>query len=561
MTDASPEFEALRTALAAAEARAVVAEARASAARAMVSGKAAVIATLKLEIEKLKRALYGQKSERRARLLDQLELRLEELEAAATEDDLAAEQAAAQAKTAVRAFERRRPARKPFPAHLPRERVVIEAPAACGCCGSERIVKMGEDGEPLSAIGPRTMASETLEVIPRQWKVIQTVREKVTCRHCEKITQPPAPFHPTPRGWAGPSLLAVRHGPRTGGGPWLTLFEKFGQHQPLNRQAERYAREGVELSLSTLADQVGACAAALAPLHALIEAHVMAAGRLHEDSATRRAIVPLGNGAGFDQERFDDLDAHASLLRRGGDGMQAALSDDFADQRLPGRDGPMIEDALAQDAAEQGEPGLPQVVPAQGGIHRAENLARRIEMPRGRRRDAIEGRADGALAAASDVEAGRVIGAGRAIRVTKFSRTKGAPQEPTEGRRGEQGLILEQGLVPAVLNPLVEPEIVGGGGHRRPVEGSRQDVFFDLASRGYPGARAEQADRDLVPGVRHGSRHWSGAHGGRPRRPAGNAHPPGGAPRQPAARRPRHPLPVATSSVRPVPPAPRPPAW
>ncbi len=118
------------------------------------------------------------------------------------------------------------------------------------------------------------MASETLEVIPRQWKVIQTVREKFTCRHCEKISQAPAPFHPTPRGWAGPSLLA------------MILFEKFGQHQPLNRQAERYAREGVELSLSTLADQVGACVAALAPLHALIEAHVMAAERLHGDDTT-----------------------------------------------------------------------------------------------------------------------------------------------------------------------------------------------------------------------------------------------------------------------------------
>jgi transposase len=140
--------------------------------------------------------------------------------------------------------------------------MVIEAPTACGCCGSSRIVKLGED------------VTETLEVIPRQWKVIQTVREKFTCRDCERISQPPAPFHPTPRGWAGPNLLA------------MVLFEKFGQHQPLNRQAERYAREGVELSLSTLADQVGACAAALAPLHALIEVHVMAAERLHGDDTT-----------------------------------------------------------------------------------------------------------------------------------------------------------------------------------------------------------------------------------------------------------------------------------
>ncbi len=116
--------------------------------------------------------------------------------------------------------------------------------------------------------------TETLEVIPRQWKVIQTVREKFTCRECEKITQPPAPFHVTPRGFAGPNLLA------------MILFEKFAQHQPLNRQSERYAREGVDLSLSTLADQVGACAAALKPIHSLIEAHVLAAERLHGDDTT-----------------------------------------------------------------------------------------------------------------------------------------------------------------------------------------------------------------------------------------------------------------------------------
>ncbi|NEI67844.1 IS66 family transposase, partial [Rhizobium leguminosarum] len=194
------------------------------------------------------------------RLLEQMELQLEELEADAGEDELAAE-VAAKAST-VRAFERKRPSRKPFPEHLPRERVVIAAPASCPCCGSGKLSKLGED------------ITETLEVIPRQWKVIQTVREKFTCRECEKITQPPAPFHVTPRGFAGPSLLA------------MILFEKFAQHQPLNRQSERYAREGIGLSLSTLADQVGACAAALKPLHSLIEAHVLAAERLHGDDTT-----------------------------------------------------------------------------------------------------------------------------------------------------------------------------------------------------------------------------------------------------------------------------------
>ena len=113
--------------------------------------------------------------------------------------------------------------------------------------------------------------TETLEVIPRRWKVIQTVRQKFTCRDCERISQPPAPFHATPRGWAGPNLLAT------------ILFEKYGQHLPLNRQRDRYAREGVDLSLSTLADQVGACAVALKPLHDLIAAHVLAAERLHGD--------------------------------------------------------------------------------------------------------------------------------------------------------------------------------------------------------------------------------------------------------------------------------------
>jgi transposase len=176
----------------------------------------------------------------------------------AAEDELAAEKAAAKTQT-VRSFQRKRPARKPFPDHLPRERVVIPAPESCPCCGSTKLSKLGED------------ITETLEVIPRQWKVIQTVREKFSCRACETITQPATPFHVTPRGFAGRNLLA------------MILFEKFGQHQPLNRQSERYAQEGIDLSVSTLADQVGACTAVLQPLHALIERHVLASERLHGD--------------------------------------------------------------------------------------------------------------------------------------------------------------------------------------------------------------------------------------------------------------------------------------
>jgi len=242
-------------------ARAVRAEAELAVARARAADDQAVIAHQKLQIEKLNRALYGPRAERTARLIDQMELVFEELAASATEDEIAAEQAVSKT-TNVAAFTRQRPARKPFPDHLPRERIVEPAPTTCSCCGSDRLRKLGED------------VTETLEVIPRQWKVIQRVREKFTCRDCEKISQAPTPFHVTPRGWAGPSLLA------------MILFEKFGQHQPLNRQAERYAKEGVPLSLSTLADQVGAGCAVMEPLIRRIEAHVFAAERLHGDDTT-----------------------------------------------------------------------------------------------------------------------------------------------------------------------------------------------------------------------------------------------------------------------------------
>src|SRR5271163_2976073 len=261
MDAAHDDIAALRAALEQAQARAVAAEAEAARAVAQISSTEALIASLRLEIAKLRREIYGQRSERKARLLEQLEFQLEELEATASEDELAAELAAAKT-TVVKAFTRQRSSRKPFPAHLPRERVVVPAPSACACCGSTKLAKLGET------------ITETLESIPRQWKVIQTVRERFSCRECEKITQPPAPFHPIPRGLAGPSLLA------------MILFEKFGQHQPLNRQSERFRCEGVDLSLSTLADHVGACASVLEPLRALIEAHVFAAERLHGDDTT-----------------------------------------------------------------------------------------------------------------------------------------------------------------------------------------------------------------------------------------------------------------------------------
>jgi hypothetical protein len=143
------------------EVRTARAEADLTRAQATASSAEALIARLRLEIEKLRRTLYGARSERKERLIDQLEMQLEDVEADATEDELAAEGSAI--STVVKSFERRRPARKPFSEHLPRERVVIVAPTSCPCCGSTKLSKLGED------------VTETLEIVPRQWKVIQTV--------------------------------------------------------------------------------------------------------------------------------------------------------------------------------------------------------------------------------------------------------------------------------------------------------------------------------------------------------------------------------------------------
>ena len=218
-----------------------------------------------------RREQFGQTSERGKRLIDQLELQLAEIEEAAAEDEAAAQAATG---TVVAAHVRQKPARRPLPAHLPRERLVVPAPTTCQCCGGRRLAKIGE------------VITETLDVVPRRWFVRQTVREKFTCRDCEQLSEPPAPFHVIPRARIGASLLA------------MILFEKYGQHQPLNRQSERYAREGVDLDVSTLADHVGAGVAALAPLHELIRRHVLAAERLHGDDTTVRGPQPGGARSG-----------------------------------------------------------------------------------------------------------------------------------------------------------------------------------------------------------------------------------------------------------------------
>jgi transposase len=173
----------------------IASEQRAAIAESRASGLEAEVETLKLTIAKLRRDKFGASSERGARLIDQLELQLAELEERIAQDQAAAEIAASppneQSATSSRE-KQRKPARRPLPEHLPRERVVHPAPSACPCCGGP-LRKLGED------------ITETLEHVPAQWKVIQHVREKFPCRRCEAITQPPAPSTPSPAAAPGRS--------------------------------------------------------------------------------------------------------------------------------------------------------------------------------------------------------------------------------------------------------------------------------------------------------------------------------------------------------------------
>ncbi|MDQ0839839.1 IS66 family transposase [Sphingomonas faeni] len=267
-SDASDELLQLRTELAVArdlaekaQANALNAEAETARVRAINADLLARNAHLELMNEKMRRDKYGASSERSRRLIDQLELTFEELEADATEAEGLGAIAAAKATT-LTAFTRVRSTRRDFDPGLPREQVVIPAPELCPCCGSADLSHLPAD------------ITETLEKVPARHKVIQTVREKVSCRQCEKISQPPAPFHVTPRGMFGPHFLAS------------LVFQKYGLHQPLNSQRDRLESEGISLSLSTLADQIGAVSVAARPLFLLIEAHVLAAERLHGDDTT-----------------------------------------------------------------------------------------------------------------------------------------------------------------------------------------------------------------------------------------------------------------------------------
>jgi transposase len=231
-----------------------------AAARSEAKVRTLEIERLKLLLAKARHETYGQSSERGKLLVEQLELAIEDLEETRAEEETKAEIAAPETVKE----KRRRAPRGPrkLPDDLPVERIVEPAPCACGKCGGLRLRKLGE------------VVSKTLECEPRRWKIVERVREKFACRDCDGVTEPPAPSHPIPRGFAGPSLLA------------LILVGKFADHQPLNRQSAAFAREGIEIDTSTLADWVGACVGVLDPIASALRAHVLAAERLHVDDTT-----------------------------------------------------------------------------------------------------------------------------------------------------------------------------------------------------------------------------------------------------------------------------------
>src|SRR5262244_142621 len=221
------------------------------------------IENLKLLILKFKRMQFGPSSEKLARHIDQLELRLEELETNRASQPMSSVLESMLAP--------KKPARRPLPADLPRETETLQPKAtACPDCGAT-LARLGDD------------VSEALELVPARFKVIRTVRPKLSCTRCDRIVQEPAPHRPIARGMAGPDLLAH------------VVVSKYADHLPLYRQTEIYARQGVELDRSTLADWVGGVTRTLEPLVEAIQDHVLEATKLHADDVPVPVLAP-GNG-------------------------------------------------------------------------------------------------------------------------------------------------------------------------------------------------------------------------------------------------------------------------
>jgi transposase len=220
---------------------------------------------LKARLAKLLRERFGASSEKLRGAIEQLELLLGDLE-----EDIAETAPAEPEPPALPPLPgkpRRKPARRPLPAHLPRDVVEHPAPSDCPQCGGA-LRPLGQD------------VTEVLEYVPGSFRVIRHVRPKLSCRCCESVAQAPVPNLPIERGLAGPGLLAH------------VLVAKYCDHLPLYRQAEIYARSGIDLDRSTLADWVGQCARLLRPLVEALGAYVMTAERVHADDTTVPVLDP-----------------------------------------------------------------------------------------------------------------------------------------------------------------------------------------------------------------------------------------------------------------------------
>jgi len=231
--------------------------------RALVVEKQNEIESLKLLILKLQRMQFGRSSERLAHDIHQLELRLEDLETTGASKPISA--------VLESILEPLKPARRPLPAELPRETEILQPKdTVCPDCGAA-LSQLGDD------------VCEVLELVPAQFKVIRTVRPKLSCTRCDRIVQEPAPHRPIARGSAGPDLLAH------------VIVSKYADHLPLYRQSEIYRRQGVELDRSTLADWVGGVNRTLEPLVDALQDYVLKATKLHADDIPVPVLAP-GNG-------------------------------------------------------------------------------------------------------------------------------------------------------------------------------------------------------------------------------------------------------------------------
>jgi transposase len=297
----SDEVARLRALVAAQAAALKTAQAEAAAAKAGLLVKSLEIEKLKIQIARLRRMQFGRSSEKLSHEIEQLELRLEELEMVEAANNAAIDEIAPAADAATA---KPKATRRPLPEHLPRIEIVhtpaiVNDPAcACPSCGTAgKWRKVDED------------VREVLEYVPGRFEVIRHVRPAFSCRTCESMAQAPMPSMPIERGMAGPGLIAQ------------VLVGKYCDHLPLYRQAEIFAREGVEIERSVMAGWVAKAAELVAPLVEAVGAHVMRAERLHADDTPVPVLAP---GLGC-------------ARRQGGSGCICAMSDPVAVKTRPPR--------------------------------------------------------------------------------------------------------------------------------------------------------------------------------------------------------------------------------